>query len=105
MSMDVSATETDAWPRHHIHQGKGNWASVYLLRRVQTGAHLLAGLGEKASSAAPPRQVLKVLGEANVWEMHVSSLLYRTVAEEAKVTRVKKSTVIWTRVLGGALIA
>jgi hypothetical protein len=70
---------------HHHHQGKGNWASVYLVRRVQTGADLLAGLGEEDTGATPARQVLKVLGEANVWEMHVSSLLYRTVAEEAKV--------------------
>ena len=58
---------------------------MYLMRRMQTGADLLAGLDEADSSAATTRKVLKVLDEANVGEMHVSSLLHRTVAEKAKV--------------------
>jgi hypothetical protein len=72
---------------HLYYQGKGNWASVYLLRRMQTGADLLAGLDEADSSAATSHKVLKVLDVANVWEMHVSSLLHRTVAEKAKVPK------------------
>ena len=52
---------------------------------MQTGSDLLAGLDEADSSAATSHKVLKVLDVANVWEMHVSSLLHRTVAEKAKV--------------------
>jgi len=40
---------------------------------VQTGSDLLAALEDGAHSK---RVAMKVLGEANVWEMHVSSLLH-----------------------------
>lgn len=68
--------------------GKGNWASVYLLRRVQTSGNLLSGLDDNE------RLAMKVLGQANLWEMHVSSALQAALKEEAKSTFIKFESVV-----------
>ena len=56
--------------------GKGNFASVYLLRQIQKDVEEAAGLME--------RRVLKVLGAPNVWEMHVSSKLKSLLPPQAR---------------------
>ena len=56
--------------------GKGNFASVYLLRQIHKGVEEAAGLME--------RRVLKVLGAPNVWEMYVSSKLKSLLPPQAR---------------------
>ena len=64
--------------------GKGNFASVYLLRRVLKEDELLASLPGGASWSASQRKVVKILGEPNLWEMHVSAHLHCTLPDAAR---------------------
>jgi hypothetical protein len=60
--------------------GKGNFASVYLVRRVASDAQIL----ESQPGAGAERKVVKVLGEANLWEMHVSAHLRGVLPADAR---------------------
>lgn len=84
--------EVGAWQCERL-LGKGNWASVYMLRRVKTSGDLLSGLDDVADSQLQ-RIALKVLGEANVWEMYVSSALQSALKDTAKSTFTKFESVV-----------
>lgn len=80
-----NAQDGDTWHCEAI-LGKGNFASVYLLRRVLKASQLLDDLDGGASSE---RKVIKILGEANLWEMHVSAHLRSVLPQAAR------SSFIW----------
>ena len=58
--------------------GKGHWAGVYLLRKMQLAGGLDATLSQTAHKA------LKVVSAPNVWELHVSNTLHRALAPAAR---------------------